>query len=624
MNFLFLFLCAIAFALIQCLIGGTRLIFSLPCYGLLAVAAILTIFSAKRCRVLPNRSCLIATSILAGYVLWRSSHSPINYLARPDFFMMLGCILFYGLTAFYISKTRDRVVLLCLFFAIAVLEVTVGTIQFKEGNGYMLFGFIRNDLTRRASGMFISANHFGGYLETVGLFALSLTVWSRWRLWAKILTGYITALCWFGVAISGSRGSYFSTIISLVAFAALSLFVVRKVNPTWFVRAWVILTIAVLAIIATAAFLMFHSSLLTERIHKMTAKDVRIYNWMAALDQFRVSPAIGTGAGTHLYYGRLFRRPPLQADPVHAHSDYLELLAEYGVVGVGAMAIFLLAHVRAGLRGFAFLVRKRLLVTYEKRSDSFALNIGALCAVVALAVHSVVDFNMHIPGNALLFAFVFALLASPGVEMGAENEAKLAAWFRFALPAVGAWFAMLGLPKIPAEFAAEQARIALRNRQYYRSIEFTRKALGENLQGNDRLSAFLRQFGFEKQNPDLYFYLGEANRSLALTTRNDTVRRNYFQKAVDAYRAGLQIFPQDENMLVRLGQSFDGLRCYSEAEEAYQKALQSDPNLGLIYGYYGTHLQAMGQTEEALDAYRKGQQLSNQSIEHLGKAELGL
>jgi len=95
--------------------------------------------------------------------------------------------------------------------------------------------------------------------------------------------------------------------------------------------------------------------------------------WLAAIDQFRKSPAIGTGAGTYLYYGRLFRRIQVQADPVHVHNDYLELLAEYGILGMIAMAVFLAAHTRRGLQNSRWLVYYRLRESPDCRSSVFAL-----------------------------------------------------------------------------------------------------------------------------------------------------------------------------------------------------------------------------------------------------------
>ena len=98
----------------------------------------------------------------------------------------------------------------------------------------------------------------------------------------------------------------------------------------------------------------------------------------------------------------------------------------------------------------------------------------------------------------------------------------------------------------------------------------------------------------------------------------------HLEKAIAFYRQGLLIFPQDEHMLVRMAQSLDGLKKYNEADETFKKAIDLDPNLGVIYGYYGAHLKAMGKLAESKAAYEKGQHLASESIQDLGQIELGL
>ncbi len=624
MNSIYLFLLALTFVAIQCMMGGTLLIFSLPCYGLLALASALTVFSLRRKKVAPCAFCLGGAALLGAVVFVRSAFSPVHELALPDFFRMGGCLMVYGLTAFYVTRATDRMILLAVLFALAIAEVWVGAVQFTHGNNFMLFGLIRAENGRRASGMFVSPNHFGGFIEAIGIFALSLTVWSKWRLWAKIFAGYVAIFCWLGVAISGSRGSYFSTIFSLLAFSALSLYAVRVLSRPRFWLIGISLLVALVLLIGMAAFLMFHSSLLSERMRTMVAHDVRLYNWQAAWDQFRMSPLVGTGSGTHLIYGRLFRRMQIQTDPVHAHSDYLELLAEYGLIGATAMIFFLVMHVRNGWRAYLLLIRKRLLPSYYPLSDSFALVVGSLSAVVALAVHSVVDFNMHIPGNALFYAFVFGIIANPGFGREDDSPARIAPLFRFALPLLGLWIGVAALPKIPAEYFTEKARVELRDGNDFGSMDDAHIALGEIPDNPGLMERLVEWSGGSRLNPFLYFYVGEANRALALSTVGRAIRDSYYEDAVDAYQKGLKLFPDDENLLIRCAQSLDGLREFSEAEDLYDAALKADPNLGVLYGYYGSHLAAMGRTADANAAYEKGNRLSSTSIERVGRQELGL
>ena len=51
--------------------------------------------------------------------------------------------------------------------------------------------------------------------------------------------------------------------------------------------------------------------------------------------------------------------PQVQNDPIHVHCDYLELLVEYGIVGVVLAVGFLVFHLRSGFRGVGEIVRTR-------------------------------------------------------------------------------------------------------------------------------------------------------------------------------------------------------------------------------------------------------------------------
>ncbi len=120
----------------------------------------------------------------------------------------------------------------------------------------------------------------------------------------------------------------------------------------------------------------------------------------------------GTGLGTlqivyppyeSLYDGKIVN---------HAHNDYLEALAETGVLGGLCCAWFLAVLFGESLR------RVRQL------SDSFAgtLQLSGLVACTGFLVHSLVDFNLHIPSNALLF-FLMAHLATAQIQLVASPSA---------------------------------------------------------------------------------------------------------------------------------------------------------------------------------------------------------
>jgi O-antigen ligase len=122
---------------------------------------------------------------------------------------------------------------------------------------------------------------------------------------------------------------------------------------------------------------------------------------------------MGTGLGTlqivfppyeTLYDGRIVN---------HAHNDYVEALAETGIAGGLCCALYLgllLFHSSQQLRG-------------GNTSFSAALNLSGLVACSGFLVHSLVDFNLHLPANAQLFFLVATLATSTIAPVNASETA---------------------------------------------------------------------------------------------------------------------------------------------------------------------------------------------------------
>ena len=220
---------ALALAGMQVLVGGTRLVFSLPVYTLLSLAGLLTLFSLLRPKPSPERISLWSAAIFFGYILIRALFSPVFSIARMDLFSVLGGLVVYLFVVFFLTSARQRAYLLFFLVLVALVQVVIGAIQFRNGDNFMLIPFLqRFDYGRRASGFYVCPNHFAGLLEVLGIFCLSLVCWSRWPAWAKLLIGYAGAVCYAGLALTGSRGGYVSASVSLLVVVILTLIVLRK------------------------------------------------------------------------------------------------------------------------------------------------------------------------------------------------------------------------------------------------------------------------------------------------------------------------------------------------------------------------------------------------------------
>lgn len=560
----------------QLLIGGTRLVFSLPIYGLLALVAFCALF-APRPKRMPNAICLGSAAIFFGYVLVRAWLSPVPYLARTDIFSVLGGLVVYFFTAFVFTSSKRRIGLVIFLLLVALVQVVIGAIQFREGNNFMLVPFLqRFDYGRRASGFYVCPNHFAGMLEIVGVFCLSLVCWSRGPAWAKMLVGYGAGICYAGLALTGSRGGYVSAAFSLVVFALLTLLALRKAGRAVFWRS-AIFGGALAVILAAALFVGFNKSrYLSGRAQNVfDTQNMRLDLWQAALATWRSHPLVGTGSGTYLYYGRHFRSARVQVDPVEVHNDYLHLLAEYGSLGAIGCLIFLGAHLLRGARDFQRLGPERIARTMQLPSNRFALQLGALGAVAALLVHSAFDFNLHIPANVLLLAFAFGILVNPGLDEITGNRSERVS-FSLGKICLGFLALLLGLGcfrYLPAEYFAERARSALRDERHVAAMLWANKGIAR-----------------DQQNPETWFYLGESRVRRAEGITSTAARASFERAAIEPFQRALALAPNDETFLIALGRVYDSLGRFPEAEWMFDRARRWDPRSQVVQKSYAAHL----------------------------------
>jgi O-antigen ligase len=127
--------------------------------------------------------------------------------------------------------------------------------------------------------------------------------------------------------------------------------------------------------------------------HEGVSRELRVAmdedTWRIFLDH----PWTGTGLGTLIAvyprYESFYNGTIID----HAHNDFLELLADTGLIGGLCGAFFIGVLFRQRFVNF------RIAIGGVER----ALIVGPLVACLGLLLHSLVDFNLHIPSNALIF-----------------------------------------------------------------------------------------------------------------------------------------------------------------------------------------------------------------------------
>lgn len=248
-------------------------------------------------------------------------------------------------------------------------------------------------------GPYVNRNHFAGLVELLippGFAILILRAEQRDQL---PLVALFTLFPIGALFLSASRGGIISFLAEIGLLASLIIFRRRAGRELMAAGLVVILAIALVSWLGIGRALERFASYKTLEVTEGRRIEMLHGTWRIFLDH----PIAGTGFGTlqdvyppyeTMYDGLIVN---------HSHNDYAELLSDTGVVG--------------GLCGFAFLallawIGWRNLIG-EREVMRLAFHTGALVACFGLLVHATVDFNFHIPSNALVFLMQAALATSP-------------------------------------------------------------------------------------------------------------------------------------------------------------------------------------------------------------------
>jgi O-antigen ligase len=246
-------------------------------------------------------------------------------------------------------------------------------------------------------GPYVNRNHFAGFAEILIPMALVPLVLGKVRRERLFLVGLFAVVPIVALLLSASRGGIISFAVQLVIL--FSLLLVRRLQSRYMLVGGVLVLCAILAVswIGVRQVLQRFSDYQALDVSAGKRGSMSHDTWRIFLDH----PTVGTGLGTLQMvfppYESLYDAKVVN----HAHNDYVEALAETGVVGGICCLWFLAVLFLESVKGLKDL----------GSSFGAALNLSGLVGCCGLLVHSLVDFNLHIPANALLF-FVSAHLAT--------------------------------------------------------------------------------------------------------------------------------------------------------------------------------------------------------------------
>jgi O-antigen ligase len=271
-------------------------------------------------------------------------------------------------------------------------------------------------------GPFYNRHHFAAYMERA--LALPLGLLFSGAIESDKRPLYIFAAVLMGIALitTGSRGGMISLVaeaLFLVAFATFRRHDAEKPGGEKSGRARSALMRAGLALALVLALfggaVMFGGEAALSRLVGTVNSDDpttgRAHFWGVTLDIIRTHPVIGAGLGSYgLAYTQFDTRNGLFRLE-QAHNDYLQVVADAGIVGAGLAVLFIIALFRMGF-------------ARRESADPFRSGVatGALAGCFAVLVHSFFDFTLHTTANALLFLLLAAFATIDGrVELASHR-----------------------------------------------------------------------------------------------------------------------------------------------------------------------------------------------------------
>ncbi len=324
----------------------------------------------------------------------------------------LSYVLLFILTLLMVNtRTRLRWVAYTLVFS-GLFQAVYGSVMVLEGWEY---GFFHEKVYNRklATGTFINRNHLAGYLEMclsvgIGLLIAQLGKGSssdHWRQRIRTLFNWILSkkmrlrlyLVFMVIALVMTRSRMGNTAFfaSLMIAGIIALILSRHAN-----RATVILLVSLIIIDIFIVGTWFGLEKVKQRIEQTTfASETRDEVDIDTLPYWQNYFWIGSGLGTFYTVFPRYRGADLQKYYEHAHNDYLEFAVETGIVGLILLGLFI------------FLTLRVVLIAQYRRHNALSRGIAfsVTMAIIALLIHSTVDFNLQIPANAATFMLILAL-----------------------------------------------------------------------------------------------------------------------------------------------------------------------------------------------------------------------
>lgn len=251
-------------------------------------------------------------------------------------------------------------------------------------------------------GPYVNHNHYSGLMELLVPIPLVISVSHLAHEKTRIAAGIAAAIMVGTIFLSGSRGGMLAIVTELAILGVILSRQKKRVRIALGVAAFAVVLLGLLAWLGGKELTTRVTSISTEARGEISG-GTRLNIDRDTVKMFVRRPVLGWGLGTFPTVFPQFRSFYTNFFVNEAHNDYLQLLAEMGILGFTIMIWFFLVLVRQ--------VRRKV---HKWSSDiSGATALACSLGVLGILVHSLVDFNLQIPANAALFYAFCGILGAP-------------------------------------------------------------------------------------------------------------------------------------------------------------------------------------------------------------------
>lgn len=310
------------------------------------------------------------------------------------FFIFLAALLTFIDS---VKRLRTIVTLITVFgFAFSFFAILQNVLSPTK-----IYG-VYETLNAKPFGSFVNRHNFAAFIEMTIAVPLGLMFVGAIHKDKRLL--YITAIGLMGVALllSGSRGG----LVALLAEVFFLLLLTTETKSYGQIGLKVGLTVLLFATIIVGAMLVGGESSLTRFAETAASENFttdRTHIWNVTLQVIKNYLPFGTGLGGFSVAYTQFDTFNGIERVEQSHNDYLQILADAGIVGLLIAAFFVGQLFRTGWRN-----------TRNENTYRRGVAVGALAGCFAILVHSLFDFVLHTTAITYLFIILTALVVVSG------------------------------------------------------------------------------------------------------------------------------------------------------------------------------------------------------------------